>query len=160
MARSRPSSPCALLLALFSHALALAPGPGKLILLRHGQSSWNLENRFTGWEDVPLTPKGELEAREATELLLAEVDAIDACYTSVLQRAISTANICLEGWTANGQRPMPPMRPRWRLNERHYGALQGLDKSEAMRKMSGSDLHEWRLSFNGAPPPMAADHPF
>ena len=166
--------------------------PGRLILLRHGQSSWNLENRFTGWEvrpgsrpppdtekyaaptdqppppptpprtpqDVPLTAKGEDEAREASELLLAEIDQIDACYTSVLGRAISTANICLEGWVADGRHELPPLRTRWRLNERHYGALQGLDKAEATRTMSGSDLRDWRLSFGGAPPPMTPDHAF
>src|SRR6185295_2564435 len=102
----------------------------KLVLLRHGESAWNLENRFTGWTDVDLTPKGILEAQEAGRLLKDGGYAFDVAYTSLLKRAIRTLWITLDGldhmWV--------PVNNTWRLNERHYGALQGLNKAETAAK--------------------------
>ena len=105
-------------------ARAAAPqpvAPGQLILVRHGQSQWNLDNRFTGWANVPLSEQGRDEARQAADLLLSEDIEIDVCYTSVLERAADTAAICLDAWEAAG-RKRPELLARWRLNERHYGA--------------------------------------
>lgn len=134
--------------------------PGQLILVRHGQSQWNLENRFTGWANVPLSERGRDEARQAAELLLSEDIEIDVCYTSVLERAAETASICLGAWEAAGRR-RPKLLARWRLNERHYGSLTGLNKREALSspEIDAADLRYWRSSFEGKPPPMASDHP-
>jgi len=132
--------------------------PGKLILIRHGQSAWNDENRFTGWANVPLTGRGREEAKTAAKRLLRLEDLqIDACYTSVQSRTIETANIFLEQWEKAGRR-RPEMFARWRLNERHYGMLTGLNKREALGMFSPSDLQLWRASFEGKPPPMEPDH--
>jgi len=133
--------------------------PGSLILVRHGQSTWNDENRFTGWANVPLSDRGREEAQEAANLLLSESSLeIDACYTSVLCRSVETANICLDTWERDG-RTRPEMFARWRLNERHYGMLTGLNKREALNMFSAADLRRWRSSFEGKPPPMDPGHP-
>ncbi|NND02304.1 MAG: phosphoglyceromutase [Acidimicrobiia bacterium] len=121
---------------------------GQLILLRHGQSTWNLENLFTGWTDVPLTEKGEAEAREAGQLL-AEADLLpDVAHTSLQRRAIDTVNItlaeCGRGWI--------PVTRHWRLNERHYGALQGLDKKATAAEHGDEQVHIWRRSYDTPPP--------
>ncbi len=117
-----------------------------LTLLRHGESQWNLENRFTGWVDVPLSPKGEEEARRAGELL-KEVP-IDKVYTSVLQRAINTANIAL---AVRGGGDLPVERDK-ALNERMYGDLQGLNKAETAEKFGAEQVHIWRRSYDVPPP--------
>ena len=132
---------------------------GQLILLRHGESLWNDENRFTGWANVDLTNRGREQALAAADLLLAEPDMeIDVCYTSVLRRSIETADLCLDAW-ARGGRQRPEVIARWRLNERHYGALTGLNKREALETMDATELRAWRASFEGRPPPMAPPHP-
>ena len=117
-----------------------------LILLRHGQSQWNLENRFTGWVDVPLAPRGEAEARAAGEKLRGR--QIDKLYTSTLIRAIDTARLALE--TA-GIGPLPTERDA-ALNERMYGDLQGLDKAEAAQQFGAEQIHRWRRSYDERPP--------
>jgi 2,3-bisphosphoglycerate-dependent phosphoglycerate mutase len=135
------------------------PQPGRLIVIRHGQSQWNLDSRFTGWANVALSPMGEQEAAEAAEILLEEDDIhVDFCYTSVLQRAVSTAGIVLDAFAARGRAP-PPMRTRWRLNERHYGSLTGMSKQLALRTIEPASLTLWRRSFDGKPPDMPPDHP-
>ncbi len=121
---------------------------GTLVLLRHGESQWNLENRFTGWVDVPLSPKGEAEAREAGEKLKAASIRFDLVFTSVLQRAIRTMEIALE---ILGQ-PNLPVEKDQALNERHYGDLQGLDKAETAKKFGDEQVHIWRRSYDIAPP--------
>ena len=132
---------------------------GQLILLRHGESLWNDKNRFTGWANVPLTSKGREQALEAAAFLLEEEGLqIDACYTSVLTRSVETASICLDAWEQAG-RPKPEVYARWRLNERHYGMLTGLNKREALDHFSATDLREWRASFDGRPPAMELGHP-
>jgi 2,3-bisphosphoglycerate-dependent phosphoglycerate mutase len=118
----------------------------KLILLRHGESQWNLENRFTGWVDVPLSPKGEEEARKAGEKL--KNIQIDKRYTSVLKRAIDTDRIAME---VAGKLDVPVERDK-ALNERHYGALQGLNKEETAQKYGKEQVHLWRRSYDIAPP--------
>ncbi len=118
----------------------------KLILLRHGESQWNLENRFTGWVDVPLSPRGEEEARKAGEKL--KNIQIDKRYTSVLKRAIDTDTIALE---VAGKLDIPVERDK-ALNERHYGALQGLNKEETAQKYGKEQVHLWRRSYDIAPP--------
>ncbi|MGO8673989.1 MAG: 2,3-bisphosphoglycerate-dependent phosphoglycerate mutase [Capsulimonadaceae bacterium] len=118
----------------------------KLILLRHGESQWNLENRFTGWVDVPLSPKGEAEAKEAGTYL--KDLPIDKLYTSVLQRAINTAVIALD--TA-GKTGLPTERDQ-ALNERHYGDLQGLNKAETAAQYGDEQVHIWRRSYDVPPP--------
>jgi len=127
----------------------------KLVLLRHGQSTWNKENRFTGWTDVDLTDKGRQEAAHAGQLLREEGYAFDLLFTSVLKRAIRTANIALdeldELWL--------PVERSWRLNERHYGALQGLNKAETAAKHGEDQVKIWRRAYAIAPPPLAADDP-
>ena len=117
-----------------------------LILLRHGQSQWNLENRFTGWVDVPLSPRGEAEARAAGEKLRGR--RIDEMFTSVLKRAIDTATLALEA-AAIG--PLPTVRDA-ALNERMYGDLQGLDKAEAARRFGADQVKLWRRSYDVQPP--------
>jgi 2,3-bisphosphoglycerate-dependent phosphoglycerate mutase len=118
----------------------------KLILLRHGESQWNLENRFTGWVDVPLSPKGELEAKRAGELL--KTLPIDKVYTSVLQRAIETARIVL---AVRGTEELPTGRDK-ALNERMYGDLQGLNKEETANQFGAEQVHIWRRSYDVPPP--------
>jgi 2,3-bisphosphoglycerate-dependent phosphoglycerate mutase len=120
----------------------------KLVLLRHGESTWNLENRFTGWTDVDLTPKGSEEARQAGRLLCEGGYTFDVAYTSLLKRAIRTLWIALDEmdlmWI--------PIHPSWRLNERHYGALQGLDKAETAAKYGDAQVLVWRRSYSEPPP--------
>lgn len=122
--------------------------PGKLILLRHGQSTWNQENRFTGWTDVDLTGQGREEAVEAGKALLEEGLRFDMAFTSVLKRAIRTLWIVLDEMDLMW---IPVIR-NWRLNERHYGALQGLDKAETAAKHSEEQVHIWRRSYDTPPP--------
>ncbi|WP_336652068.1 MULTISPECIES: phosphoglyceromutase [unclassified Leucobacter] len=120
----------------------------KLILLRHGQSDWNQKNLFTGWVDVRLTEQGRGEAARAGELLAESGVLPDVLHTSVLSRAIQTANLALD----SADRLWIPVRRSWRLNERHYGALQGLDKSETLQKYGEQQFMEWRRSFDTPPP--------
>ncbi len=126
-----------------------------LVLLRHGESAWNAENRFTGWVDVDLTETGEAEARQAGELLLAEREEsgldFDVVHTSVLTRAVRTADIAL---SVMGRAYLPVKR-HWRLNERHYGALQGLDKAETAARHGDVQVALWRRSYDVAPPPLS-----
>jgi 2,3-bisphosphoglycerate-dependent phosphoglycerate mutase len=124
----------------------------KLVLLRHGESQWNKENRFTGWKDVDLTPKGVEEARAAGRLLQAEGFDFDFTFTSVLKRAIRTLNLALEEM----DRLWLPVEKDWRLNERHYGALQGLDKAETAAKYGEEQVLVWRRSYDIPPPPLPA----
>ena len=119
-----------------------------LVLIRHGQSAWNLENRFTGWWDVDLTELGEKEAREAGELLSSRGVDFDLCFTSVQTRAIRTLNLALE---AMG-RLWLPVEKHWRLNERHYGGLTGLNKAEMIAKVGEAQVKIWRRSFDVPPP--------
>lgn len=120
----------------------------KLVVIRHGESTWNKENRFTGWTDVDLSGKGVDEAREAGQVLKREGYAFDIVYTSLLRRAIRTANIVLDEL---GQSWLPVVRS-WRLNERHYGALQGLDKAETAAKFGEDQVKIWRRSYDIPPP--------
>jgi 2,3-bisphosphoglycerate-dependent phosphoglycerate mutase len=124
----------------------------KLVLIRHGQSLWNLENRFTGWVDVPLTDSGEKEARKAGRLLLSHGYEFDVVFTSVLQRAIKTSWLALEEL---GQMWVPQHKS-WRLNERHYGGLQGLNKNETKEKYGDEQVKIWRRSYDVLPPPPTA----
>ena len=128
----------------------------KLVLIRHGQSSWNLENRFTGWWDVDLTELGVREAREAGELMAVRGLDFDLCFTSLQTRAIKTLNIALE---AMG-RLWLPIEKDWRLNERHYGGLTGLNKKEMMARVGEEQVHIWRRSFDIPPPAMEPDSAF
>jgi 2,3-bisphosphoglycerate-dependent phosphoglycerate mutase len=128
----------------------------QLVLLRHGQSAWNLENRFTGWWDVNLTPQGEEEAKQAGLLLADKGFDFDLCFTSVQTRAIKTLNIALE---AMG-RLWLPVEKNWRLNERHYGGLTGLDKAETAAEYGDAQVKIWRRSFDTPPPPMAPGSEF
>jgi 2,3-bisphosphoglycerate-dependent phosphoglycerate mutase len=125
----------------------------QLILIRHGQSQWNLENRFTGWWDVDVTEKGAAEAWAAGELMRSKGIAPDICYTSVQSRAIKTLNLALE---AMGRLWLPVTKD-WRLNERHYGGLTGLDKAETAAKHGAEQVHIWRRSFDIPPPPLEPD---
>jgi len=124
-----------------------------LILLRHGESTWNLENRFTGWTDVGLTEIGETEARTAGRLMAEEGLKPDVMFTSVLRRATETADLALEeaGWSDI------PTKLSWRLNERHYGALQGLEKKETAEKHGADQVLEWRRSYDIRPPELEPD---
>jgi 2,3-bisphosphoglycerate-dependent phosphoglycerate mutase len=128
----------------------------QLVLIRHGQSAWNLENRFTGWWDVDLTPKGEAEAKAAGEMLAAKGFDFDICFTSVQTRAIRTLHFALE---AMGRLWLPEEK-NWRLNERHYGGLTGLDKAETAAKHGDEQVHIWRRSFDTPPPPLEPGGPF
>jgi 2,3-bisphosphoglycerate-dependent phosphoglycerate mutase len=127
----------------------------KVVLLRHGESDWNRENRFTGWTDVDLSEKGLAEAHEAGRLLREGGFTFDIAYTSVLTRAIRTCWIALDElkllWI--------PMEKDWRLNERHYGALQGLNKAETAAKHSEAQVKIWRRSYDVPPPPLSPDDP-
>jgi 2,3-bisphosphoglycerate-dependent phosphoglycerate mutase len=126
-----------------------------LVLLRHGESDWNRENRFTGWTDVDLSPAGIAEAHEAARLLAVDGFTFDVAYTSVLKRAIRTLWIVLDDldlmWL--------PIHGSWRLNERHYGALQGLNKAETARQYGDDQVHIWRRSFDVPPPPLEPTDP-
>jgi len=128
---------------------------GRLVLLRHGQSIWNLENLFTGWIDVDLSEQGRLEAAEAGRLLRAEGIAFDVAFTSVLKRAIRTLWIALDGMDLMWL----PVERSWRLNERHYGALQGLDKAQTVERHGAEQVKVWRRSYDIPPPPLAHDDP-
>jgi 2,3-bisphosphoglycerate-dependent phosphoglycerate mutase len=123
----------------------------RLVLIRHGQSAWNLENRFTGWWDVDLTPQGEAEAQAAGELLAAKGLDFDLCFTSVQTRAIRTLHIALRAM----DRLWLPVEKDWRLNERHYGGLTGLDKAETAAKHGDDQVRIWRRSFDVPPPPLS-----
>ncbi len=127
----------------------------KLVLIRHGESTWNLENRFTGWTDVDLTPLGVEQAQQAGRLLKAEGYEFDIAYTSVLKRAVWTL------WHALDQmdRTWLPVRNDWRLNERHYGALQGLNKAETAKKFGDAQVLVWRRSYDTPPPTLDATDP-
>jgi len=121
-----------------------------LVLLRHGESTWNLENRFTGWTDVDLSPKGVEEAKSAAKLLKEGGYDFDVAHTSLLLRAIRTLWLTLDGM----QRVWIPVRKSWRLNERHYGALQGLNKAETAKKFGDEQVKIWRRSYATPPPPL------
>ena len=125
----------------------------KLVLIRHGESTWNKDNRFTGWTDVDLSEKGVQEAIDAGVVLKNEGFAFDLAYTSVLQRAIKTLNVVLDQM---GQIWIPVERS-WRLNERHYGALQGLNKGETVDKYGEAQVKIWRRSYDIPPPPLTKD---
>lgn len=125
----------------------------KLVLVRHGQSVWNLENRFTGWTDVGLTEQGRAEALEAGKLLKQEGYVFDAAYTSVLRRAILTLWIVLEEMNLE----WIPVTNAWQLNERHYGNLQGLNKAEMAEKFGEAQVKIWRRSYDVPPPPLEQD---
>ncbi|MFM9828539.1 MAG: 2,3-diphosphoglycerate-dependent phosphoglycerate mutase [Sphingomonas sp.] len=127
-----------------------------LVLIRHGQSAWNLENRFTGWWDVDVTEQGAAEARTAGRLMADKGLDFDQCFTSVQSRAIKTLNLALEEMG----RLWLPVEKDWRLNERHYGRLTGLDKAETAARHSAEQVHIWRRSFDVPPPPMEAGSPF
>ena len=127
----------------------------QLVLIRHGESTWNLENRFTGWTDVPLTETGIAQAKEAGRLLSAEGFDFDVAYTSVLKRATHTLWHCLDAM----DRTWLPVVHAWRLNERHYGALQGLNKAETAKKYGDEQVLVWRRSFDTPPPALTADDP-
>jgi 2,3-bisphosphoglycerate-dependent phosphoglycerate mutase len=127
----------------------------KLVLIRHGESTWNLENRFTGWTDVPLTDTGVAQARQAGELLKQGGYEFDVAYTSVLQRAIWTLWHCLDTL----ERTWLPIQHDWRLNERHYGALQGLNKADMARQYGDDQVLIWRRSYDTPPPALEAADP-
>ena len=128
----------------------------RLILLRHGESEWNAKNLFTGWVDVNLNAKGEAEAVRGGELLRERDLLPDVVHTSVLRRAIRTANIALEA----ADRHWIPVRRSWRLNERHYGALQGKDKAATLAEFGEEQFMLWRRSYDVPPPPLAVDDKF
>ena len=127
----------------------------RVVLLRHGQSTWNQENRFTGWTDVPLSEQGVREAQEAGRLLKKDGYVFDLAYTSLLKRAIKTLVLALEEldlmWI--------PVTKSWRLNERHYGALQGLNKAETAAKFGDEQVLIWRRSYDVPPPPLTPEDP-
>src|SRR3546814_15103957 len=125
-----------------------------LVLIRHGQSAWNLENRFTGWWDVDVTEKGAEEARAAGRLLREKGLDFDQCYTSVQTRAIKTLNLVLEEMG----RLWLPVEKDWRLNERHYGGLNGLNKAETAAKHGADQFKIWRRRFDTPPPPLTPGH--
>jgi 2,3-bisphosphoglycerate-dependent phosphoglycerate mutase len=127
-----------------------------LVLIRHGESTWNAQNLFTGWTDVDLTAKGEAEARQAGALLAAEERrglTLEVVHTSVLTRAVRTANLALDELG----RSWLPVRRHWRLNERHYGALQGLDKKQTTEEFGEAQVKLWRRSYDIPPPPLSRD---
>ena len=127
----------------------------RIVLLRHGQSTWNLENKFTGWTDVPLTQEGVLEARQAGKLLKEEGFIFNRAFTSYLRRAISTLNYVLEELNQE----WIDVEKTWRLNEKHYGALQGLNKKETVLKYGKSQVNLWRRSYLIPAPALAEDDP-
>jgi len=125
----------------------------QLVLLRHGESTWNRTNLFTGWTDVPLSERGVAEARTAGRALATAGFAPEVCFTSYLKRAIKTLWLALEEM----DRMWVPVHGSWRLNERHYGALQGLDKAEMAKKVGEAQVKLWRRSYDAAPPPVSPD---
>jgi 2,3-bisphosphoglycerate-dependent phosphoglycerate mutase len=127
----------------------------KVVLLRHGESQWNKENRFTGWADVGLTEQGMNEAKQAAKLLTEAGFAFDIAFTSVLKRAIKTLWTVLEEM----DRMWIPIHHSWRLNERHYGALQGLNKAETAAKFGDAQVKIWRRAYDTPPPPLEPDDP-
>lgn len=127
----------------------------KIVLLRHGESAWNKENRFTGWTDVDLTEKGIEEARKAGDLLRKEGFVFDKAYTSYLKRAVKTLNNVLDRMDQD----WIPVEKSWRLNEKHYGDLQGLNKSETAEKYGDEQVHIWRRSYDVAPHALGEDDP-
>jgi 2,3-bisphosphoglycerate-dependent phosphoglycerate mutase len=129
--------------------------PPKLVLIRHGESTWNLENRFTGWTDVPLTDTGVEQAQAAGRLLRAEGYEFDIAVTSVLKRAIATLNHVLDAM----DRSWLPVVKDWRLNERHYGALQGLNKADMAKQYGDEQVLVWRRSYDTPPPPLDPNDP-
>ncbi|MFP5223246.1 MAG: 2,3-diphosphoglycerate-dependent phosphoglycerate mutase [Acidobacteriota bacterium] len=126
-----------------------------LVLVRHGQSQWNLENRFTGWTDVPLSPLGEREALAGAKAMMDAGLVFDVCFTSYLKRAVKTLDIILEAMDLMWL----PVTKSWRLNERHYGSLQGLNKAEMTEKFGEKQVFEWRRSYDVRPPALDADDP-
>ena len=127
-----------------------------LVLLRHGQSQWNLENRFTGWWDIGLTEKGVEEARSAGRLLASHGFDFDHCFTSLQTRAIRTLHLVL----MEMDRLWLPVTKDWHLNERHYGGLTGLNKAETIARVGEAQVKIWRRSFDVPPPPLEADSPY
>lgn len=127
----------------------------KLVLIRHGESTWNLENRFTGWTDVPLTATGQAQALQAGRMLREAGFEFDVAYTSMLKRAIWTLWHCLDAM----ERTWLPVEHDWRLNERHYGALQGLNKADMARQYGDEQVLAWRRSYDVQPPALSADDP-
>jgi 2,3-bisphosphoglycerate-dependent phosphoglycerate mutase len=127
----------------------------KLVLIRHGESTWNLENRFTGWTDVDLTPTGVAQAQQSGQLLKQGGYEFDVAYTSVLTRAIRTLNLALDAM----DRLWLPTIKHWRLNERHYGALQGLNKAETAKKYGDAQVLVWRRSYDTPPPALEPTDP-
>ncbi len=127
-----------------------------LVLLRHGESTWNAENLFTGWWDCPLSPRGEAEAAQAGTLMSEAGLDLDVVHTSVLTRAIRTAELAL----AKMGRSWLPVRRHWRLNERHYGDLTGRNKAETAERFGAEQVLMWRRSYDTPPPPLAPDNPF
>jgi 2,3-bisphosphoglycerate-dependent phosphoglycerate mutase len=127
----------------------------KLVLIRHGESTWNLENRFTGWTDVDLTPTGVEQAKKAGRLLKAEGFQFDVAYTSVLKRAIRTLYLALDEMDATWL----PVVKSWRLNERHYGGLQGLNKADMAKQYGDEQVLIWRRSYDTPPPVLEANDP-
>jgi 2,3-bisphosphoglycerate-dependent phosphoglycerate mutase len=125
----------------------------KLVLLRHGESDWNQKNLFTGWVDVDLTPKGEAEGRRGGQLLVEHGLLPDVVHTSLLRRAIRTSQLALDA----ADRLWIPVRRSWRLNERHYGALQGKDKTQVRDEFGDEQFMIWRRSYDVPPPPLAED---
>lgn len=134
----------------------MSEAPYTLILLRHGESEWNAKNLFTGWVDVDLTDKGRDEARRGGELLLEHGLLPDVVHTSLLTRAIRTSQLALEA----AGRLWIPVRRNWRLNERHYGALQGKDKKQTLEEFGPEQFMLWRRSYDVPPPPIAPDSPY
>src|ERR1700675_1666749 len=128
---------------------------GTLVLLRHGESEWNAKNLFTGWVDVDLTEKGRAEAIRSGELITEHDLLPDVLYTSLLRRAITTAHLALD----KADRLWIPVERSWRLNERHYGALQGLDKAETVEQHGEVQVKIWRRSYDIPPPPLGLDDP-
>jgi len=126
-----------------------------LVLLRHGQSTWNLENTFTGWQECGLSPRGVDEARRAGQLMAEAGVTVDSVHTSLQNRAIATANLALEGV----DRAWVPVRRHWRLNERHYGDLEGRNKAETVALHSAEQVQVWRRSYDVPPPPLGLDDP-
>ena len=162
--RTAPMRPLLLLppptSARLSSPMMTAAATGLLILVRHGTSTWNDSNRFTGWADVPLTEGGLRDAEHAAQLLIESRLEIDVAYTSMLQRARDTTISIVEELQSKRPSRRIPRQETWRLNERHYGALTGLSKSEAARSLDRADLRAWRSTLDGRPPPMEADHPY
>jgi 2,3-bisphosphoglycerate-dependent phosphoglycerate mutase len=134
----------------------MTDAPYTLILLRHGESEWNAKNLFTGWVDVDLTDKGREEARRGGELLLAHGLLPDVVHTSLLTRAIRTSQLALEA----ADRMWIPVKRNWRLNERHYGALQGKNKKQTLEEFGEEQFMLWRRSYDVPPPPIAPDDPY